>query len=69
MERPPRKPSFLFDPIRFFFGVSAIAWAVGFARYFDHWVYFPVFPNILDSLGLAFIGVFLLYETWRDRKR
>jgi hypothetical protein len=36
--------------------------ALGFLRYFDQWVYFPLFPNILDSATMAFIGIFLLWD-------
>lgn len=56
------------DPLRFFLGVSAFAWAVGFIRYFGAWVYFPWFPNVLDSIGMGLIGAFLFYEALQKRK-
>jgi hypothetical protein len=58
---------FLFgiDPIRFFLGGLAIGLAFGFPRYFGHWVYFPYFPNVLDSATMAIIGAFLLYDVLR----
>ena len=52
---------FLLNPVKFFLGVASIAWALGFIRYFNHWVYFPIFPNILDSLCVECLG--LLIET------
>ncbi|MGD0396808.1 MAG: hypothetical protein ABSB26_07895 [Nitrososphaerales archaeon] len=48
-------------PLPFVLGISAFAWAIGFSRYFDHWVLFPTFPNILDSLGISLVGAYLLY--------
>jgi hypothetical protein len=56
------KFAYIRRPLAFFLGIIAIAWAIGFARYFDHWVFFPAFPNILDSLGMSLIGIYLLYE-------
>jgi hypothetical protein len=50
------------NPLQLFLGGCALAWALGFIRYFGHWVYFPVFPNILDSLGMALVGTYLLYH-------
>ncbi len=49
-------------PLAFVLGISALAWAIGFVRYFDHWVLFPAFPNILDSLGISLVGAYLLYQ-------
>jgi hypothetical protein len=54
---------------RFFLGAVSVAWAVGFARYFDRWVYFPAFPNVLDSLGMALVGGFLFWESYRFKSR
>ena len=50
------------NPVAFFLSGITFAWAVGFARYFDRWVFFPAFPNILDSLGLLAVGAYLLYK-------
>jgi hypothetical protein len=62
---------FLFgiDPVRFFLGALAIGLAFGFPRYFDRWVFFPWFPNILDSATMAAIGAFLLWDVARRIKR
>lgn len=56
------KFAYIQSPLAFVLGISALAWAIGFARYFGHWVFFPAFPNILDSLGMSLVGVYLLYE-------
>ena len=56
------KFAYIQRPLAFVLAICAFAWALGFARYFDHWVYFPAFPNIFDSLGISLVGVYLLYE-------
>jgi hypothetical protein len=56
-------------PLAFVLGISAFAWAIGFVRYFNHWVFFSAFPNILDSLGMSLVGVFLLYEALGKGRR
>ncbi|HYB76173.1 MAG TPA: hypothetical protein VEC08_04365 [Nitrososphaerales archaeon] len=56
------KFAYIQSPLAFVLGISAFAWAIGFARYFDHWVFFSAFPNILDSLGMSLVGVYLLYQ-------
>ncbi|MGD0478423.1 MAG: hypothetical protein ABSB29_09705 [Nitrososphaerales archaeon] len=56
------KFAYIRRPLAFVLGISAFAWAIGFARYFDHWVFFSAFPNILDSFGMSLIGIYLLYE-------
>lgn len=48
--------------LAFVLGISAFVWAIVFAMYFDHWVFFSAFPNILESLGMSLVGVYLLYE-------
>ncbi|MGD0396013.1 MAG: hypothetical protein ABSB26_03780 [Nitrososphaerales archaeon] len=55
--KPPRLNS-----IKFFLGFLAIGLAIGFLRYFGRWVYFPWFPNVLDSVAMGAIGAYLLYE-------
>jgi len=45
---------------QFFLGGLAIGLAVGFSRYFDRFVFFPLFPNILDAATMAVIGVYLI---------
>jgi anaerobic C4-dicarboxylate transporter len=52
------------NPLQFFLGASAFAWALSFVRYLGHWVLFPTFPNILDSIGMALIGTYLLYHAF-----
>ncbi len=49
----------------FFMGGLAIGLAFGFVRYFDRLVYFPLFPNILDSLLMLTIGVYLIVNSIR----
>lgn len=61
------KFAYIQKPLPFFLGVCAIAWAIGFVRYFDHWVFFSAFPNILDSLGMSLVGVYLLYLALRNQ--
>jgi hypothetical protein len=39
--------------------------ALKFTTFFNHWVYFPSFPNVLDASFLIF-SVF--YLTWKVRK-
>jgi hypothetical protein len=53
------------DPLRFFLGIVAIGLSFAFLRYFDHWVYFPWFPNVLDSATMAAVGFVLLYDVTR----
>jgi len=61
--------AFIRRPLGFVLGVSAFAWGAGFARYFDRWVFFPAFPNILDTIGMSLVGVYLLYvSTGRSGK-
>jgi hypothetical protein len=55
------KFAYIQRPFAFVLAVCAFAWALGFARYFDRWVYFPAFPNIFDSLGISLTGIYLLY--------
>jgi len=62
---------FLFgiDPFRFFLGSLAVALALGFTRYFDHWVYFPWFPNALDSITMLSVGAVLLWDVVRQVRK
>jgi hypothetical protein len=52
--------------LRYFLGMLAVGLAVAFPRYWNHWVYFPAFPNVLDSAVMALIGSYLLYECVRE---
>ena len=56
------KFAYIQRPLAFLLGVCALAWAISFAGYFDHWVFFSAFPNVFDSLGMGLAGVYLLYE-------
>jgi hypothetical protein len=48
----------------FFFGTVGIA--LKFVTFFDHWVYFPSFPNSLDSAflisGSLYFIVYIVYN-------
>ena len=44
---------------------GTIGIALKFVTFFNHWVYFPSFPNALDSTFLIFS---VLYLTWNARK-
>jgi len=44
---------------------GTIGIALKFITFFNHWVYFPSFPNILDSTFLIFS---VLYLSWKARK-
>jgi hypothetical protein len=56
------KFAYIQRPVAFVLGICAFAWAIGFARYFDHWVFFSAFPNAFDSIGMSLVGAYLLYE-------
>ena len=56
---------FVRNPLKFFLGGCAFGFALGFVRYFNQWVYFSAFPNELDSIGMALIGTYLVYESLR----
>jgi hypothetical protein len=60
-----QKLLFGMDPLRFFLGSLAVALALGFPLYFGHWVYFAWFPNILDTVTMASVGVVLLWDVVR----
>ena len=51
-------------PWRFVYGGTAIGIGIGFTRYFNHMVMFPVFPNILDSLFMIGIGCLLFIDAF-----
>jgi len=47
-------------------GVMVIAWGVAFLRYLGAtYVEFPLWPNILDVIGLMAVGSYLI---WREAK-
>jgi len=45
---------------------GTIGIALKFITFFNHWVYFPAFPNVLDS---AFLITAILYFAYAARKR
>jgi hypothetical protein len=45
---------------------GTIGIALKFITFFNQWVYFPTFPNIIDS---AFLITAVLYLVWAARKR
>ena len=44
---------------------GTIGISLKFITFFDKWVFFPSFPNILDS---TFLILSVLYLTWKIRK-
>jgi hypothetical protein len=44
---------------------GTIGIAIKFTTYFGNWVYFPAFPNSLDS---AFLIFSVLYLVWKVKK-
>lgn len=65
-----RNRVFLWDCVVVFFGVGAVAIGLRFPSYFDHWVYFPSWPNLGDSLIMVVAGLLLLlYVGLVDRAR
>ena len=41
-------------------GSGIFAIGLKFASYWDHWVYFPSFPNVVDTMFLSLAAAFLL---------
>lgn len=54
------------NPYRFFFGSAAVAWGLGFLKELGkpiaQTIPFPVWPNVLDVVGLFALGAYLLVE-------
>lgn len=44
---------------------GTIGIALKFLAYFNHWVYFPYFPNIIDSMFLVISAVYLGSRAFR----
>jgi uncharacterized membrane protein YsdA (DUF1294 family) len=48
----------------FIFGTIGIA--LKFTTYFDHWIYFPAFPNAFDStfliLSVTYFAVYIIHK-------
>ena len=55
------------SPASVFLGVCIIAEGLGFMKFFNHWVYFPFFPNVLDSLVLIGAGAFFMIQSQRKQ--
>jgi hypothetical protein len=54
------------DCLQIAFVCGTIGIALKFLTFFNHWVYFPTFPNVLDS---AFLITSILYFAYAARKR
>jgi hypothetical protein len=53
------------DGIQISLVCGTIGIALKFLTFFNHWVYFPSFPNVLDS---TFLIVAILYFAWTARR-
>jgi hypothetical protein len=53
------------DCIRILLVCGTIGIAVKFVTFFNHWVYFPSFPNVLDS---TFLIISVAYLSWSSRQ-
>jgi hypothetical protein len=56
----------LHDCVLVMFVCGTIGIALKFATFFNHWVFFPSFPNSLDS---TFLVSAVIYLAWRAIKR
>ena len=54
------------DCMMIMFVCGTIGIALKFITFFNQWVYFPSFPNMLDS---AFLISAVMYFTWKSFKR
>ncbi len=54
------------DCVTIIFVCGTIAVALKFITFFNQWVYFPSFPNMLDS---AFLISAVMFLAWKSRKR
>lgn len=43
-------------------GIGALAIGIKFPVYWDHWVYFPAVPNVLDTAWLILVSAWLISE-------
>ena len=46
---------------------GSVAIALKFITYFNHWVYFPAFPNMLDSIFLVCAVTYLTFYALKGR--
>jgi len=52
------------DCVRIILVAGTIGIALKFTTFFNNWVYFPTFPNILDAM---FLILSVIYLFWRKR--
>jgi len=61
--------TFLNNLLLTIFLAGTIGMALKFITYFDHWVYFPSFPNVLDStfliLSVIYIAAYIIHKNRR----
>lgn len=67
--RWPKRLLLGLNPIKFFLGTLSVGLAIAFPHYFDRWVFFPLFPNVLDALTMFGVGLLLLYEVVLDVRK
>ena len=60
------KTALVHDAMLVLFVCGTIGIALKFVTFFDQWVYFPSFPNVVDS---TFLISAVVYLAWRARKR
>jgi hypothetical protein len=53
------------DCVQIAFVCGTIGIALKFITFFNHWVYFPSFPNIIDS---TFLICAIIYFAWISRR-
>ena len=53
--------------VAFFFGTVGIA--LKFVTFFNHWVYFPSFPNSLDSVFLILGSTYFVVNIMYSKRR
>jgi intracellular septation protein A len=56
------------DCTRILLVCGTIGIAVKFVTFFNHWVYFPSFPNVLDSTFLIISVAYLSWSSHKPRK-
>jgi hypothetical protein len=53
--------------VAFFFGTVGVA--LKFVTFFNHWVYFPSFPNFLDSVFLILGSIYFVVNIVYGRRQ
>ncbi|MGD6806704.1 MAG: hypothetical protein ACQCN4_07070 [Candidatus Bathyarchaeia archaeon] len=55
------------------FLAGTIGLALKFTTYFDHWVYFPAFPNALDStfliLSVIYLAAYIIHKNKQPQNK